>query len=58
MGLAPGEWDPGWEVLKGLQNLGLVRNLSVPRSPHLRDDLLESTPATKRLEKADLAGPG
>ena len=58
MGLAPGEWDPGWQVLKGLQNLGLVRNLSVPRSLHLRDDLLEAAPATKRLEKADLAEPG
>lgn len=35
LGLAPGEWDPGWWALVLLQRAGLVRNLRLPQ--HLPD---------------------
>ncbi len=35
LGLYPGEWDPGWWVLRGLERVGLVRNLRLPEDlPH------------------------
>ncbi len=30
LGLAAGEWDPGWWALRGLEHLGLVRDLQLP----------------------------
>jgi fatty-acid desaturase len=39
MGLASGEWDPGWQVLLALRRAGLVSRLGEPRSFGLRDDL-------------------
>lgn len=30
LGLLPGQWDPGWWVLLGLQRCGLVANLKTP----------------------------
>lgn len=45
MGIAPGEWDPGWQVLRALQAAGLVTNVGMPRAVSLRDDLLELRPA-------------
>jgi hypothetical protein len=41
MGLAPGELDPGWHVLRVLQKWGVVSNLRVPRGLGQRDDLCE-----------------
>ncbi len=41
LGLAPGEWDPGWWVLCGLERIGLVRGLRLPEHlphrPELKD---------------------
>jgi stearoyl-CoA desaturase (delta-9 desaturase) len=45
MGIAPGEWDPGWQLLRALQALGLVTNLSMPRDVNLQDDLTALHPA-------------
>jgi stearoyl-CoA desaturase (delta-9 desaturase) len=50
MGLAPGEWDPGWQVLRALRAMGLVTNLGLPRDVGLRDDLTELRPSPHHLE--------
>ena len=42
LGLEPGQWDPGWWVLKLLERLGLVANLVTP-------DVLASRPELLRL---------
>jgi stearoyl-CoA desaturase (delta-9 desaturase) len=35
LGLAPGEWDPGWWVLRGLERCGLVWGIRLPKDlPH------------------------
>ena len=39
LGLAPGEWDPGWWVLLGLRRLGLVRALRLPEELPYRPEL-------------------
>jgi stearoyl-CoA desaturase (delta-9 desaturase) len=44
MGLAPGEWDPGWQVLCLLRKVGLVRRLGEPRNMCLREDLEDLQP--------------
>jgi len=44
MGIAPGEWDPGWRVIRALQAVGLVTNVGMPRAVDLRDDLVELRP--------------
>ena len=41
LGLAPGEWDPGWWVLLGLQQLGLVWALRLPEDLPHRPELRE-----------------
>ena len=41
LGLAPGEWDPGWWVLLGLRRLGLVTNLRLPSDLPYRPELTE-----------------
>lgn len=41
LGLAPGEWDPGWWVLLGLRGLGLVTNLRLPSDLPYRPELTE-----------------
>lgn len=48
MGLEPGEFDPGWQVLRALENLGLVTHLGVPRRNEQRDDLRECDRITVR----------
>ena len=53
--LAPGEWDPGWHVLKALEKLRLVRNIGFPRASRLRDDLVKA-PLVVGLTEASLAG--
>jgi stearoyl-CoA desaturase (delta-9 desaturase) len=37
--IAPGEWDPGWQVLRAFEKLGLASNLRMPRAEFKRDDL-------------------
>jgi stearoyl-CoA desaturase (delta-9 desaturase) len=44
LGLAPGEWDPGWWVLLGLRRLGLVTNLRLPPNLPYRPELTEVRP--------------
>jgi len=41
MGIASGEWDPGWEVLRLFERVRLVSNLGIPRPEFKRDDLEE-----------------
>jgi stearoyl-CoA desaturase (delta-9 desaturase) len=39
LGLAPGEWDPGWWVLCGLRRLGLVGRIRLPAALPYRPEL-------------------
>jgi stearoyl-CoA desaturase (delta-9 desaturase) len=39
MGIAPGEWDPGWQMLRLFERVGLVSNIGLPRAEFKRDDL-------------------
>lgn len=41
IGLDPGQIDPGWIVIRGLERAGLVWNVGRPRDPGLREDLQE-----------------
>lgn len=41
IGLEPGQIDPGWAVIRGLERAGLVWNVGRPRETHLQDDLQE-----------------
>jgi fatty-acid desaturase len=46
LGLKPGEWDAGWLVLRALQRLGLVWNLTTPETlPERRERTELSAPA-------------
>lgn len=40
LGLAPGEWDPGWWVLVLFERCGLVWNLRLPASLPARAELV------------------
>ena len=40
LGLFPGQWDPGWWVLKAFEKLGLARNFVLPEDLAPRDELL------------------
>lgn len=53
MGIGPGELDPGWQVLRVLEKMGLAHNLGIPRSENMREDLEEapSTIAMKPMSK-------
>ena len=42
MGIGPEELDPGWQVLRVLEKMGLVHNLGIPRKEGMRDDLKEA----------------
>jgi fatty-acid desaturase len=44
MGIATGEWDPGWVVLRVFERMGLASNLGTPRAADKRDDLEEAHP--------------
>jgi stearoyl-CoA desaturase (delta-9 desaturase) len=57
IGLAPAEWDPGWQVLRVLRALGLVTNLGMPRAEHLRDDLVHLRPAQRLAESSPKVAP-
>lgn len=41
IGLEPGQTDPGWVVIRGLERAGLVWNVGRPRDTSLREDLQE-----------------
>jgi sn-1 stearoyl-lipid 9-desaturase len=49
LGIEPGQIDPGWIVLKGLERAGLVRNLQTPQS-------LAPRPALNRLPEPQRRG--
>lgn len=53
LGLAPGEWDPGWWVLRGLEHLALVWSLLLPEDLLYRPGLLEGVRCPK--QRFDLA---
>lgn len=50
LGLAPGEWDPGWWVLQALRRVGLVWAIKLPEDPPPR-------PEVAPLSAADRRGP-
>lgn len=41
IGLEPGQTDPGWVVIRGMERAGLVWNVGRPRDASLREDLQE-----------------
>jgi fatty-acid desaturase len=45
IGLEPGQIDPGWWVIRGLERLGWVYSVGTPRPDNARDDLAERRPA-------------
>jgi fatty-acid desaturase len=45
IGLEPGQTDPGWWVIRGLERLGLVYDVKQPRSEDARGDLIERNSA-------------
>ena len=45
IGLEPGQTDPGWWVIRGLERLGWVYAVGLPREAAERDDLLERNSA-------------
>jgi stearoyl-CoA desaturase (delta-9 desaturase) len=50
LGLASGEWDPGWWVLQGLRRVGLIWAVRVPADLPHRPELLVIEPvATNKL---------
>jgi stearoyl-CoA desaturase (delta-9 desaturase) len=44
LGLAPGEWDPGWWVLAGLEKIGLVGSFRLPGHLPPRPELVIRSP--------------
>jgi stearoyl-CoA desaturase (delta-9 desaturase) len=45
LGLAPGEWDPGWWVLSALEKIGLVWSLRLPEQLPARPELVTRSQA-------------
>jgi len=52
MGIGPGELDPGWLVLRVLEKMGLARNLGIPRTEAMRDDLAQARSPIARVPLA------
>ena len=48
LGLAPGEWDPGWWVLSGLKRLGLVWGIRLPADLPVRPEVVTARHDTVR----------
>ena len=48
LGLLPGEWDPGWWVLSGLQRIGLAWNLRLPEDLPYREELVTQVAEPRR----------
>jgi len=49
LGLLPGEWDPGWWVLCGLERWGLVWDMRLPQDLPRRPELIELAGESRRL---------
>ena len=45
LGLHPGEWDPGWWFLRGLERVGLASNFKLPQHLPYREELRPCQPA-------------
>jgi stearoyl-CoA desaturase (delta-9 desaturase) len=45
LGLKPGEWDPGWWVLRAFERMGWVWNLRLPQHLPLRPELVRCPPS-------------
>jgi fatty-acid desaturase len=58
LGLAPGEWDPGWWVLLGLRRVGLVTNQRLPSDLPYRPELTEVKPVGQMSKTEVLSRPG
>jgi fatty-acid desaturase len=66
LGLAPGEWDPGWWVLLGLHRLGLVWAIRLPADLPNRPEVVIISPSvpgkpfpnTKILTRSGIDGHG
>lgn len=54
LGLAPGEWDPGWWVLSFLERAGVVWSLRLPRHLPYRPELITHTVDDDRLAESRL----
>lgn len=52
LGLAPGQWDPGWWVLQALERLGLASDFVTPESIASRPELVSL--ADSRVEMTSL----
>jgi stearoyl-CoA desaturase (delta-9 desaturase) len=57
LGLAPGEWDPGWWVLHVFRRLGLVWALRLPEDLPHRPELVELPNAVAATSVRDLVRP-
>jgi fatty-acid desaturase len=44
LGLAAGEWDPGWWVLSGLKRIGLVWGIRLPADLPARPEVWSVSP--------------
>jgi stearoyl-CoA desaturase (delta-9 desaturase) len=58
LGLAPGEWDPGWWVLSGLARVGLVWRLRLPSDLPPRPELVNAEPRARIVLAAAQAPSG
>ena len=58
LGLAPGEWDPGWWALVGLRRVGLVHGLRLPADLPPRPELSAAGPADFGSAVSDAAAAG
>ena len=56
IGLGPGETDPAWWVIRGLQSAGLVTRVGLPRADAEREDLARGR--CEETEQAALSGDG
>jgi fatty-acid desaturase len=56
LGLKPGEWDPGWWVLRGLSRLGLIWEMKLPPDLPFRPELALAEPSTSLTAPAAGAG--
>jgi hypothetical protein len=52
LGLYKDEPDPGWWVLNALHNLGIVKNIKLPKElPHRSELVTEATDLERRVER-------
>ncbi len=47
IGLEPGQFDPGWQIIRLLRDLGLAENVGLPRTRDERGDLIPRGDATQ-----------